>query len=291
MWVTAVYHQVSLFSLKPPDATSTGGKSLLVPTPSSIKMALLDAAIRTTGVQGGARIFPLLRDMAIALSPPPYIIVNNCFVRIQKPRRTDSDSKRRRGKSVAEGEQAPPDEEQVAQESESEDVGSVLSSKEEDENRGDGKYVRSVAFREYVQYSGPLGLAVQTEAREDAIRLAQLLPLVNYLGKRGGFFQLDSPPTVRSQLPPRQGFLHLTERTERHITEQTEASMRGAESGSSVLLQLLDDWSPEMIFDQVNVYAPSLAVGKDRLQRQVQLPYRLLRSSHGFTLYQRTDIE
>jgi hypothetical protein len=289
MWVTAVYHQVSLFSLKPPHATSTGGKSLLVPTPSSIKMALLDAAIRTTGVQVGARIFPLLRDMAIALSPPPYIIVNNCFVRIQKPRRTDSDSKRRRGKSVAEDEQAPPDEEQVAQESESEDVGSVLSSKEEDENRGDGKYVRSVAFREYVQYSGPLGLAAQIEAREDAIRLAQLLPLVNYLGKRGGFFQLDSPPTVRSQLPPQQRFLHLTEQTE--IEQQAETSMGRDESGPRALLQLLDDWSPGMIFDQVNVYAPSLTVGKDRLQRQVQLPYRLLRSSHGFTLYQRTDIE
>src|SRR5258707_7667595 len=115
MWVTAVYHQVSLFSLKPPDATSTGGKSLLVPTPSSIKMALLDAAIRTTGVQGGARVFPTLRDMAIALNPPPYIIVNNCFVRVQKPRRKDGDSKGRRGRSVEEGEQRQSAEEQTDQ--------------------------------------------------------------------------------------------------------------------------------------------------------------------------------
>jgi hypothetical protein len=273
MWVTAVYHQVSLFSLKPQDATSTGGKSLLVPTPYSIKTALLDAAIRTTGVQGGARIFPLLRDLDIAISPPPYIIVNNCFVRVQKLRRTDSGSKRRGGKSATEGEQ----EEQSAEEHPEQDGESGVIGRQ--------TYIRSVAFREYVQYSGPLGLAAQTEAQEDTARLAQLLPLVNYLGKRGGFFQLDSPPTVRSQLPPQQGFLQITERTE------TERAEKGDEIGPRALLQLLDDWSPGMTFDQVNVYSPSLAVGKDRRRLLVQLPYRLLRSSHGFTLYQRTDMQ
>ncbi len=276
MWVTAVYHQVSLFSLKPPDATSTGGKSLLVPTPSSIKMALLDAAIRTTGVQGGARIFPLLRDMAIALSPPPYIMVNNCFVRIQKPRRTDSGSKGAGGKSGGEDEREQPAEEQPEQDGES--SGSGL-----------GPYTHNVGFREYVQYSGPLGLAAQVEVQEAAIRLSQLLPLVNYLGKRGGFFQLDSLPKVRSQLPPQQGFLQFTESPE--IGSAGVHIDQGAGGEPRVLLQLLDDWSPEMTFDHVNVYAPSLAVGKDRRQLLVQLPYRLLRSGHGFTLYQRTDLE
>lgn len=274
MWVTAVYHQVSLFSLKPPDATSTGGKSLLVPTPSSIRMALLDAAIRTTGVQGGEELFPLLRDMAIAISPPLSIIVNNCFVRVQKPRRTDSGSKGRRGQRSGAGEQEQQVEEQPEQDDESGGLGL-------------GPYIRSVAFREYVQYSGPLGLAIQPETQEDAARLAQLLPLVNYLGKRGGFFQLDSPPTVRSQLPPQQGFFQIAERAGSQLTEPTEiepAEMRA-------LMQLLDDWSPGMTFDQVNVYSPSLAVGRVRQSRLVQLPYRLLRSSHGFTLYQRTDMQ
>src|SRR6266540_1084649 len=87
MWLTAVYHQVSLFSLKPSDATSTGGRSLLVPTPFSIKMALLDVALRFYGEDGGSTFFPLIRDLGIALSPPPQIVVNNCFVRIHKPRR------------------------------------------------------------------------------------------------------------------------------------------------------------------------------------------------------------
>jgi hypothetical protein len=268
MWVTAVYHQVSLFSLKPSDATSTGGKSLLVPTPYSIKMALLDAAIRTAGVQEGSRVFPLLRDMAIAISPPPYIIVNNCFVRVQKPRRSDGGQKQRRGKEARAGEL-----EQAGDE--------PLEPDDERASPGLGTYIRSVAFREYVQYSGPLGLAVEAQTQEDAARLHALLPLVNYLGKRGGFFQLDCPPTVRSHLPVQQKFLPLSEGT---------AFTEGAESGPALLMQFLDDWHPGMTFDQVNVSSSALAVGRERLQRLVQLPYRLLRSSHGFTLYERTDI-
>ena len=46
MWLIAEYQPVSLFSLKNSLATSSGGKSLLVPTPYAFKMALLDAACR-----------------------------------------------------------------------------------------------------------------------------------------------------------------------------------------------------------------------------------------------------
>jgi hypothetical protein len=52
-WLIARYQPTSLFSLKHGDATSTGGKSLLVPTPFAIRMALLDAAIRTEGIAAG----------------------------------------------------------------------------------------------------------------------------------------------------------------------------------------------------------------------------------------------
>ena len=97
MWATGVFHQVSLFSLKPADTTSTGGRSLLIPTPFSIKMALLDVALRTYGLNAGVELFPTIRDLAIAMSLPQCIIVNNCFVRILKPRRDKSgpDGKKR----------------------------------------------------------------------------------------------------------------------------------------------------------------------------------------------------
>jgi len=230
-------------------------------------MALLDVAIRNYGVNRGSMLFPLLRDSMIAISPPQYIIVNNCFVRIHKLRRQKSSQGE--AKTSFDDEQSEVEEHAVEE--------------------GQGPYIRSVAFREYIQYSGPLGLAVQVETHQTAEQLFPLFPQVNYLGKRGGFFQLDSLPKVRSQLPPQQGFLQFTESPE--IGSAGVHIDQGAGGEPRVLLQLLDDWSPEMTFDHVNVYAPSLAVGKDRRQLLVQLPYRLLRSGHGFTLYQRTDLE
>src|SRR6266487_4687079 len=123
MWVIAVFHQVSLFSLKTSDATSTGGHSLLVPTPFSIKMALLDVALRKYGVSAGSELFPLLRDLTIAMSPPQQVVVNNCFVRIHKPRRP---------KGGQGGVKSGQGDEQSAIE------------------EGQGPYIRSVAFREYI---------------------------------------------------------------------------------------------------------------------------------------------
>jgi hypothetical protein len=258
MWAIAVFHQVSLFSLKPSDVTSTGGRSLLIPTPYSIKMALLDAAIRNYGVSSGSMLFPLLRDLVIALSPPQYIIVNNCFVRIHKPRR-------RKGSQGEARTKLDDDQSEV---------------EEYLDEGGQGPYIRSVAFREYVQYSGPLGLAIQIEEQQTAEQLFPLFAQVNYLGKRGGFFQVEGPAVVESILPVQQGYMLLN--------AGEEFTSKGLSSGST--LQVLDDCSPKMSFDQVNIYSlVPLPLGKDRIQLPVLLPYRVIRSSQGFTLYQRTD--
>jgi len=257
MWVIAVFHQVSLFSLKPSDVTSTGGRSLLLPTPYSIKMALLDVAIRNYGVNRGSMLFPLLRDSMIAISPPQYIIVNNCFVRIHKLRRQKSSQGE--AKTSFDDEQSEVEEHAVEE--------------------GQGPYIRSVAFREYIQYSGPLGLAVQVETHQTAEQLFPLFPQANYLGKRGGFFQIEGTAVVQKNLPVQQGYLLL---------DAVELTPRTISSGYT--LQVLDDCSPKMSFDEVNIYSSaSLAVGKDRIQLPVLLPYRVTRSSQGFTLYQRTD--
>ena len=47
MWLLAIYEATTLFSLKTSDATSSGGRTLLAPTPYAIKMGLLDAAYRS----------------------------------------------------------------------------------------------------------------------------------------------------------------------------------------------------------------------------------------------------
>jgi hypothetical protein len=88
MWLVAEYQPTALFSLKPAWATSSGGKSLLVPTPYAIKMALLDAACRTAGVAAAKEAWPPLRDLAVALRPPARIVVTNLFTKILKPSRT-----------------------------------------------------------------------------------------------------------------------------------------------------------------------------------------------------------
>ena len=88
MWVIAEYLSTGLFSLKPAWATSSGGKSLLVPTPYAVKMALLDVACRTAGLSLAQELWPQIRDLGVAFCPPDQIVVTNLFARILKPSRT-----------------------------------------------------------------------------------------------------------------------------------------------------------------------------------------------------------
>ena len=94
MWLVAEYQPTVMFSLKPAWATSSGGKSLLLPTPYAIKMALLDAICRTQGANEGEEMWPAIRDLIVALRGPDRIVVNNTFTRILKPRRGDASSDR-----------------------------------------------------------------------------------------------------------------------------------------------------------------------------------------------------
>lgn len=254
MWIAAVYHQVSLFSLKPSDATSTGGRSLLVPTPFSIKMGLLDLALRHYGVDVGATFFPAIRDLSIAVSPPPQIVVNNTFVRIHKPRRN-------KGKPGVAGESSDESDGGSAEETGTDDIGRP------------GPFIRSVAFREYVFYNGPLGLALQPKDDDTTQTLSELLSMLNYLGKRGSFFQIDSPPQCLEELPARLGYIRL----------DRAADPASPRVGS--VLQRMDDCSPRLSFAQADIY--SGVPLKERVVLQITLPYRLARSSKGFTLYER----
>ena len=88
MWVSATYKPTTFFSLKPSNATSSGGKTLLTPTPYAIKMALLDAAIRTCGISYGEEAWDWIRGLSIAVRVPDRALVNNVFTRILKPTRS-----------------------------------------------------------------------------------------------------------------------------------------------------------------------------------------------------------
>ena len=74
----------TLFSLKNSSATNSAGKSLLTPSPYSVKMALLNAIITYDGLGTAKTNYNLIRDLEIRFSLPGSLTVNNCLIRILK---------------------------------------------------------------------------------------------------------------------------------------------------------------------------------------------------------------
>lgn len=119
MWLIAEYEAASLFSLKLSSATASGGKTLLVPTPFAIKMALLDAACRIHGVAVAKKEWEQIRDLSIAIRPAEHVVVTNLFQKVLKPRRGE------------------------------------MSLNDPDA----GPFQKTIGYREYVQWVGALGVA------------------------------------------------------------------------------------------------------------------------------------
>lgn len=245
MWIVARYLPVSFFSLKPAAATSSGGKTLLVPAPYALKMALLEATIRSLGLAEGERLFPLLRDLSLYIEPPASMIVMKSFSKIRRELKDKNDpDKARRARDRKEYPMQP-----------------------------------TIAYREYVNYQGAFRLACQlADDHLLAEQLPALLMRINYLGKRGCFFQLLEPAKTLQELPAGQ-FVHLT--------------AQGPQSFATYgTLQMLDDCGPGLTFTKVSAYSEARIVpGKDRLLRHIVLPYRLLRSSRSYSQYQRIEEE
>jgi hypothetical protein len=87
VWLEAIYQPTTLFSLRPSWATSSGGKSLLLPSPYAMKMAVLDVAIRTSGLVQAESAWPWIRDLSLGIQLPPQIVVTNLFIKILRLRR------------------------------------------------------------------------------------------------------------------------------------------------------------------------------------------------------------
>lgn len=240
MWLTTTYEMVSPLSLKLSTATSTGGKSLLLPTPFAFKMALLDRAILHAGLDAAQEMWPALRDTPVAVRGPEHITVNNTFARILKPAR---------GKPATDPL-----------------TGMVAA------------MTHTIAFREYVLWQGACSIAIHLDDRnaDGETPWARWLTGISYLGKRGGFVQAMDEPVLSDDLGA--GFTSLTESAD-------EFSLEGT-------LQVMDDCGPSLSFEQVNVYtSKTIRLGKDRILRHIVLPYRMERSSRGYTYYRYLDVE
>ncbi len=90
-WLIAEYQPTALFSLKISLATSSVGKTLVVPTPYSIKMALVDAAFRAQLLDRECEIFfRSLAAIEIRIKPPEAACVTHTFVKVrQEPKKPD----------------------------------------------------------------------------------------------------------------------------------------------------------------------------------------------------------
>lgn len=88
MKFSAIYKPTTLFSLKDSNSTSSGAKSLFLPSPYAIKMAFLSQSISLGGENfyENKKKFEIIRDVQISYRINGNFCVNNCFVKIQKQR-------------------------------------------------------------------------------------------------------------------------------------------------------------------------------------------------------------
>lgn len=231
MWMLAKYRPTGIFSLKSSAATSSGAKTLLVPTMYAVKMALVDAAFRAG--EDGESVFEEVKGLKIRFKPPRHAAVTHGFIKIQRERRGDS----------AEGK----------------------------ELKLKSPFQPTVAYREFCSFTGDLTVAVEIEERSSL--LENLAPIVGYFGKRGSFFQFTGVE-YSDRLPDRFTF---------------PLSEPPREFSLNAIVQPLDDLGQKASFDAINTYSTSKAkLGRDRVIVQTAIPYEMVSSSRGYTLYQST---
>ncbi|WP_027365627.1 hypothetical protein [Desulfotruncus alcoholivorax] len=83
-WLVASFIPVSLFSLRSSYSTSSGGKTLFVPTPYACKLAMVDAAFRAEGEKLAKWVFATIKSREIRLRPPEHLTVNHTFIKIKR---------------------------------------------------------------------------------------------------------------------------------------------------------------------------------------------------------------
>ena len=160
MWYITAYRLVSPISLKLSTATSTGGKSLLLPTPFAVKMALLEPTLQDVGISQAQAAWASICNATIAIEGPTYITVNNTFAKIMKPVRGQPEV----------------------------DVDTGLIP----------PMNHSIGFREYVWWQGDCRIAIELDG--NAAAWSRRLTRISYFGKRGGFVQAVAPPLTRDTL-------------------------------------------------------------------------------------------
>ncbi len=150
-WLVFRYSPVTLFSLKMSRATSTAGKTLLIPTPYCIKMAFVDAALRHALIDDAERFIRALAETTVRIGVPQQACVTGT---IQSVRQEVREVERKKNPHLP-------------------------------------LYRATIAMREFVHYSGALSVAFEIDRRPPQWidLLTRIAPAINSFGRRGSFFQ------------------------------------------------------------------------------------------------------
>ncbi len=259
-WLIASYRPVSLFSLRMTHATSKGGKTLVVPTPYAVKMALVDASFRAFSTQDANRkareIFDLVKWREVRVRPPKHCVVQNTFIKILDQKREDKEGKDKERKG-------------------------------DRERESDLPFKQTIAYREFVFFpdapndSLSIALAIGGMSEGDEIEMAILFAHINSLGKRGSFWQFEKASHQEGELPI--GF----------TVPVAEPVWRGISSYG--IIQALDDFGVGLCtandgFERVSTYGSgTIKLQEHRILVPTAIPYRRKSAARNFTWYERTD--
>ena len=158
---SAKYLPTTLFSLKDSNSTNSGAKSLFLPSPYSIKMAILNQAI-TLGDEfdklneNGSQQFNFIKNAKISFHLPQgsSFCVNNTFVKILKIKEDKSSKKDKEAGKVFEP-----------------------------------GFQETISFREYIHITKPIEIIFEVFDELAVSYFKKILHKINYFGKRGCFFQ------------------------------------------------------------------------------------------------------
>jgi hypothetical protein len=235
-WLVFRYRPITLFSLKMSRATATAGKTLLTPTPYAVKMAFLDAALRHGLTHNPDELVRGLAKAGVRIGVPEHACVTGT---IQSVRQETRAIERKRNPHLP-------------------------------------WYRPNIGMREFLFYQGDLRLAFDLESCQPNLitLLRQTAPAVNYLGRRGSFFQ----------------YLDSSEEADLDPTFTQPGSGIRDDSPASGHRATLDDFGPGASFEALNSFSGAeIRWGVHRRFADTFVPLRLYNAGPGFMHYCRPD--
>ena len=151
--------------------------------------------------------------------------------------------------------------------------------KQENREAPAGVYSSTIAYREFCFFRGRLTAAIETAGldRQAIELLARILRHINYLGKRGSFWQ----------------FLGCEERGQLGEGFTIPDTASRFKIGNYAVVQPLDDLGQteaKDLFDRINTYSSKpITLNKHRVLNYTFLPYLLRKSARHYSYYEASD--